>query len=108
MESIRTGAPFEMEYRLKFPVFDDYRWYLGRAVAHRDESGEIVRWYATSTDIHDRKMAEAELRHADRQKDEFLGDARPRAAEPAGADHLFGRRARTPDAGRRRRAGRSR
>ena len=73
VESIRTGAPFEMEYRLKFPVFDDYRWYLGRAVAHRDESGEIVRWYATSTDIHDRKMAEAELRHAARQKDEFLG-----------------------------------
>jgi PAS domain S-box-containing protein len=61
MKSVRKGTPFEMEYRFKFPRVDDYRWYLGRALPLRDDSGAIVRWYGTSTDIHDRKMAESEL-----------------------------------------------
>jgi PAS domain S-box-containing protein len=61
MASVRDGTPFEMEYRLKFQVFDRYRWYLGRALPFLDESGAVVRWYGTSTDIHDRKMVESEL-----------------------------------------------
>ena len=61
MKSVRKGTPFEMEYRFKFTRGDDYRWYLGRALPLRDDSGAIVRWYGTSTDIHDRKMAESEL-----------------------------------------------
>ena len=38
-----------------------YRWFLIRAQAFRDESGNIVRWYGTSTDIEDRKHAEEAL-----------------------------------------------
>ncbi|WP_434416569.1 hybrid sensor histidine kinase/response regulator [Nannocystis pusilla] len=85
-ESVRTGEPFQIEYRFKFPHIDEYRWYLGRALAVRDESGRITRWYGTSTDIHDAKRTEAALRaseerhralaealrEADRRKDEFL------------------------------------
>src|SRR5262249_42973190 len=42
-----------------------YRWFLIRAQAFRDESGKIVRWYGTSTDIDDRKRAEdAQARQA--------------------------------------------
>jgi len=40
----------------------EYRWFLLRARPLRDESGKIVRWYGTNTDIHDRKRAEEELR----------------------------------------------
>ncbi|WP_143140412.1 hybrid sensor histidine kinase/response regulator [Nannocystis exedens] len=85
-ESVRTGKPFQIEYRFKFPTVDEYRWYLGRALAVRDEAGRVVRWYGTSTDIHDAKRTEAALRaseerhralaealrEADRRKDEFL------------------------------------
>jgi PAS domain S-box-containing protein len=39
-----------------------YRWFLGRAVALRDEAGNIVRWYGTTIDIEDRKRAEDALR----------------------------------------------
>jgi PAS domain S-box-containing protein len=58
-DSIRTGRPYEAEYRLRRGD-GEYRWHLGRAVPVRDESGNIVRWFGTNTDIHDQKRA-AEL-----------------------------------------------
>jgi PAS domain S-box-containing protein len=58
-QSIATGEPFEQEVRLR--RFDgEYRWFLGRAVALRDEQGKILKWYGVHTDIHDRKLAEEE------------------------------------------------
>jgi PAS domain S-box-containing protein len=39
-----------------------YRWFLGRAVAQRDEAGNVVRWHGTTIDIEDRKRAEDALR----------------------------------------------
>jgi PAS domain S-box-containing protein len=39
-----------------------YRWTLGHFAPLRDESGEIVMWYGVSTDIDDRKQAEATVR----------------------------------------------
>lgn len=54
--SLKTGDPYEIEYRLR-RADGEYRWFLGRALAMRNERGEIVRWFGTCTDIHDRKMA---------------------------------------------------
>jgi PAS domain S-box-containing protein len=52
-----SGESDEIEARLR--RHDGvYRWFLIRAQALRDNSGEIVRWYGTSTDIEDRKRAE--------------------------------------------------
>ncbi len=42
----------------------NYRWYLTRALPIRDEDGNIIRWFGTSTDITDRKKMEEELRTA--------------------------------------------
>jgi PAS domain S-box-containing protein len=42
-----------------------YRWFLGRAMALRDEAGNIVRWYGTAIDIEDRKRAEDALRRSE-------------------------------------------
>ncbi|HEV2668164.1 MAG TPA: PAS domain S-box protein, partial [Blastocatellia bacterium] len=75
-ESGRTGQPFEVEYRLRRKD-GQYRWYLARATAIRNKQGRIVKWIGTSTDIHDRKAAEAE-------REELL--ARERAAR-AEAEH---------------------
>ncbi|MES1246559.1 MAG: ATP-binding protein [Actinomycetota bacterium] len=52
-----TGETFEVEYRLRAGD-GTYRWHLGRAVAIRDEAGEIAFWIGTATDIHDRKLIE--------------------------------------------------
>jgi PAS domain S-box-containing protein len=60
-----SGESDEIEARLR--RHDGvYRWFLIRARAHRDESGNIVRWYGTSTDIEDRKRAEQALRATER------------------------------------------
>lgn len=39
-----------------------YRWFQVRGQAARDAHGRISRWYGLLTDIHDRKLAEDELR----------------------------------------------
>src|SRR5580693_8267455 len=58
---LASGQPGEVEGRLR--RFDGmYRWFLFRAEPLRDESGKIVNWYGTDTDIDDLKRAEAKLR----------------------------------------------
>jgi PAS domain S-box-containing protein len=59
-----SGMPGELEARLR--RFDgEYRWFLFRAVPLRDEPGNIAKWYGSSTDIEDRKLAEEELRRSE-------------------------------------------
>jgi signal transduction histidine kinase len=59
-----SGTPGGLEARLR--RFDgEYRWFLFRGVPLRDELGNIVKWYGSSTDIEDRKRAEEELRRSE-------------------------------------------
>ncbi len=76
--SLATGAPYEIEYRLRHRS-GEYRWVLGRALPVRNDAGAIIRWMGTCTDVHEQKLAqrallqsEAQLRDADVRKDEFL------------------------------------
>ncbi|MBG6075560.1 PAS domain-containing protein [Polaromonas sp. CG_9.11] len=66
-----TGEFYEVEYRLRHHS-GQYRWVLARARPMRDAQGLIVRWVGTCTDIHEQKLAQQGLQHADRLKDEFL------------------------------------
>jgi PAS domain S-box-containing protein len=61
-ESIATGLPYEIEYRLQRASDGEYRWHLGRALPISDDQGRIIKWFGTCTDIHDQKMAEEEIR----------------------------------------------
>src|SRR5712672_38558 len=56
-----SGEPGELEARLR-RCDGEYRWFLFRAEPLRDQSGNIVKWYGSSTDIEDRKRAEEALR----------------------------------------------
>ncbi len=67
---IREGGKGEIEAR--FRRFDgEFRWFLFRASPLLDESGRVVKWYGTNTDIHDRKLAEERVRLSEA----FLADA---------------------------------
>ncbi len=57
------GGEFEGRLRRRDGVF---RWFLARFEPVRDNAGEIVRWYGTSTDIDALKQAEAKLREDER------------------------------------------
>jgi PAS domain S-box-containing protein len=59
-DSLRTGKPYEIEYRLKHRD-GSYRWTLGRASPERDEAGKIIRWYGTCTDIHELVLAREQV-----------------------------------------------
>jgi formate hydrogenlyase transcriptional activator len=54
---LERGEPFEIESRVRGKD-GRYRWFLVRYNPLRDEEGHVVRWYATATDIDDRKRRE--------------------------------------------------
>jgi formate hydrogenlyase transcriptional activator len=60
-QALAHGVPFELEQRVRRKD-GQYRWFLTRLNPLRDEQGHVIRWYATGTDIHDRKQAEERIR----------------------------------------------
>ena len=58
--AVRTGGPFEAEFRLREGATGRYRWFLSRAHAQRDAAGRVARWFGTCTDV-DARVQEAEL-----------------------------------------------
>lgn len=64
--ALGDGKPLETEGRLR-RADGEYRWFLIRSVPLRDETGSIVKWYGKSSDIEDRKQAEARLRESEQQ-----------------------------------------
>jgi formate hydrogenlyase transcriptional activator len=60
--SLSAEVPFELEERLRRHD-GSYRWFLFRYSPFRDEQGRVVRWYATGTDIDDRKREEERVRN---------------------------------------------
>ena len=69
--SVATGEPYEITYRTRHHS-GEYRWILARGLPLRSESGEIIKWLGTDTDIHEAKLAEEALQEANHRKDEFL------------------------------------
>jgi PAS domain S-box-containing protein len=60
--AVAAGGPFELEQRL-LAKDGQYRWFLVRYKPLLDEAGRVVRWFATATDIEDRKHAEDRMRN---------------------------------------------
>ena len=56
------GLPFETEQRV-LGKDGKYCWFLSQYNPLKDEQGRIIRWYATATDINDRKVAEQLLQN---------------------------------------------
>lgn len=59
--ALELGHPFETEGRFRRND-GDFRWFLFRGSPQCDDSGRVVRWYGTNTDIEERKRTEDELR----------------------------------------------
>ncbi len=60
-QALSRGVPFENEQRVRRRD-GQYRWFLIHYKPLRNEQGQIIRWYATGTDIEDRKQAEEQIR----------------------------------------------
>jgi len=60
--ALLRGIPYEIEFRVRRKD-GQYRWFLSRYNPFHDEQGRLTRWYATGTDIEDRKRAEDRTRN---------------------------------------------
>jgi PAS domain S-box-containing protein len=60
--ALLRGAPFEYELRA-LGKDGKYRWYLSQYNPLKDEQGRIIRWYATATDVEDRKVDQQRLQN---------------------------------------------
>lgn len=66
MRALTAGIPWEDTFPLRGKD-GTYRWFLSRAVPIRDESGRIVRWFGTNTDVTQLRETETALQRANEQ-----------------------------------------
>ncbi|MGE5430391.1 MAG: sensor histidine kinase [Syntrophomonadaceae bacterium] len=73
--SLAQSAPFESTYRLR--RWDgEYRWHLNIGISYKDYRGSVTRWFGSSIDIHERKLAEEELKSNEQKFVRILEDLR--------------------------------
>jgi formate hydrogenlyase transcriptional activator len=69
--SLASGEPFLYEARVR-RAHGQYRWMLHRKVAVREESGDISKWYGSSIDIEERRIAEDKIRETEAELRQIL------------------------------------
>ena len=59
-EGLHSGQPIDVEYRVR-SVDRGWRWMRSRGSPRVGPAGQIVRWYGTVEDVHDRKQMQEAL-----------------------------------------------
>jgi len=62
--SLASEQPFVAESRVR-RADGEYRWFLHRKQPQRNEAGVIVKWYGSSIEIEERKIAEEAIRRGE-------------------------------------------
>jgi PAS domain S-box-containing protein len=62
--SVTTGVPYDIEHRVRL-TSGAVRWMRSRAFPRRDPEGRIVKWYGTTEDIHEARLADDRLRESE-------------------------------------------
>src|SRR5882724_8708711 len=69
--ALEAGEPFVGESRVR-RADGEYRWFLHREEPLRNETGEIVKWYGSSIEIEERKIAEERIRQQEKELRQIL------------------------------------
>jgi PAS domain S-box-containing protein len=64
-EALASGRAVDTEARIWNAPTLSYRWYSSRAVPRRDADGTVEEWIGACTDIHERRLAEIQLRESE-------------------------------------------
>lgn len=81
-DAVRSGEPFNIEYRFLERQENRWRWFVGRALPVRDMAGKIAKWFGTCTDIDEQKRVQDELRRANEDLEQFAFSASHDLQEP--------------------------
>ncbi len=81
-KAVQSGEPYRVQYRLWDQNAKRYCWHLGRALPVRDETGRILQWIGTCTDIDEQKRSEERLRNANHALEQFAFAASHDLQEP--------------------------
>src|SRR6476660_5154131 len=69
--ALEAGEPFVGESRVR-RADGEYRWFLHREEPLRNEAGEIIKWYGSSIEIEERKIAEQKIREQETELRQIL------------------------------------
>ncbi|GHO87188.1 PAS domain S-box protein [Dictyobacter formicarum] len=86
--AVQTGGVYETEVRLRQNTTGEYRWFLARGMPMRDDTGQIIKWFGTSTDIEEQKRAEQQLKES-RESLRVLTETVPQLVWVARSDGLL-------------------
>ncbi len=78
--SLRTGDPFDVEYRLRGKD-GAFRWFLCRANPVRNSAREIIKWFGSCTDIESQKQNQQILEEQILERTVQLADINTRLKE---------------------------
>src|SRR5579884_1004194 len=90
----QTGGVYETELRLRQGTTGEYRWFLARAIPVRDETGQILKWFGTCTDINEQKRTEQRLKESE-ENWHALAETVPQLVwigQPGGSKEYFNQR----------------
>src|SRR5258708_1232067 len=92
--AIQTGAPSEMELRMRNGTTGAYQWFLVRGEPHKDGRGTILKWFGTCTDIEEQKKTEERVKES-QENWRILAETLPQlvwTTQPDGAATYFNQR----------------
>jgi len=69
---VQTGEIWEDTFPLQGKD-SQYRWFLSRAIPIRDESGKVVRWFGTNTDVTEQRNAQEALQELTKTLESKVG-----------------------------------
>jgi len=66
-EALFAGTGERLAMEVRYMVKGEHRWHMLNAICKRDDTGKVVRWTGSATDITERKRAEEGLRTMERK-----------------------------------------
>lgn len=70
-KALKEGTTFEAKLRIADKK-GNYCWHLSRSVPMKNKKGEIIRWYGTSTNIHEQVEKNQDLQRTNEELDTFV------------------------------------